>query len=266
MPPLPELQAALGGALRGEASAGLWALFREPQAVAERRIAAYQRNVSGNWRSALASTYPVLEQLLGGRRFRALADHYIAAYPSNSGDLNQYGGALAALLANSALAETWPYLPDVARLEWALLGAYSAADAGVFDLAALAAVPVQAQAALCLHVWPAAILIESSWPLADIWQAHQLNEAMRDAALAGVDVAASGTLHYTLAVRVDGQVFPVALPAGEAAFLRATHAGQTLAEAIAGALSANAAFNAGAALQRLVALRVFTGFHESNHE
>jgi hypothetical protein len=266
MSALPELQAALGGGLRGNEGPGLWALFSEPQAVAERRFAAYRRNVTGNWRSALASTYPVLAQLLGAQRFRELADQYIATYPSGSGDLNAYGGELASLLDASTLREALPYLPDIARLEWALLQAYGAADAADFDLAALAGVPAEAQAALRLHVWPAALLIASPWPLADIWQAHQLATNERDVALAGIDTAPSSEPRFALVGRSEGSVFAVSLNAGEAAFLHALQAAQPLAEAIATALAADNHFNPGATLQRLIALHTLTGFQENKNE
>ena len=266
MAALPELQATFGSALRGNETAGLWALFREPQAVAERRFAAYRRNVIGNWRSALASTYPVVAQLLGAQRFCALADQYIATYPSRSGDLNAYGDALPALLDASALRAALPYLPDIARLEWALLQAYGAEDAADFDLAALAGVPAPAQAELRFNVSSAALLIDSPWPLADIWQAHQLASGARDAALADIERSPASQLHYTLVARSEGRVFAVALNAGEAAFLRALQAAQSLADAIATALAADNTFNPGATLQRLISLHTLTGFYENKNE
>ena len=266
MPALAELQETLGRALRdGPTSAlwpALWPMFREPENVAERRLAAYRRNVIGNWRSALASSYPVLAQLLGPRHFRELADRYIAAYPSNSGDLNAYGAEMAALLDASPSSKDWPYLSDMARLEWALLGAYGAADAPAFDFAALAAVPLDAQANLRLQVWAGAVLVVSPWPLADLWQVHQRAADERDAALPGIDLSSSGEAHNALVVRSEGRVFAVALNAGEAVFLRALQAKQRLAAAIALALAADACFNPGAVLQRLMALHVLSGFQD----
>jgi hypothetical protein len=269
MPALPELQIALGGALRTNDAAGLWSLFSEPQEVAERRFAAYRRNVIGNWRSALASTYPVLAQLLGPRHFRDLADQYITTHPSSSGDLNAYGGELASLLDASVLSKELPWLADVARLEWALLLAYGAPDAAPFDLAALAGVPVEQQAALRLQVWPGATLIVSQWPLVDIWQAHQLAPEACDAALAAIDLLPANAPRHVLAARSEGRVFAAPLHAAEAVFLQALQASQTLAEAIGAALDSDAGFNPGSALQRLIALQALTGlirFEENKNE
>lgn len=264
MPSLPEMQTVFGGALRNDAAPShnpaLWALFTEPEALAERRLAAYRRNVIGNWRSALASSYPVLAQLLGAPRFRQVADQYIAAHPSRSGDLNDFGGELAVWLAASALSREQPYLPDMARLEWALLVAYGAADAAVFDLAALAEVPAAVQPNLRLHVWAGAALIESRWPLVDIWQAHQLAGEERDSALAAIDVLSPSAPCRTLVVRNEGRVLPLALTGSEAAFLSALRSGQTLAEAITAALNEDRTFNPGATLLAFIAQRTLTGF------
>jgi len=267
MPSLPEVQAVFGGALRNDAAPGhtpaLWALFTEPEALAERRLAAYRRNVIGNWRSALASSYPVLAQLLGAQRFRQLADRYIASHPSRSGDLNDYGGELAAWLEDSSLSSEQPYLPDMARLEWALLVAYGAADAAAFDLAALDEVPSAVQPNLRLHVWVGAALIESPWPLVDIWQAHQLAAEERDSALAAIDVLSPSAPCRAQVVRSEGRVLAMPLTASAAAFLRALQSAHTLAEAIAAALSEDPAFNPGVTLQALIAQRTLTGFSKN---
>ncbi len=264
MSSLPEVHALFGGALRNEATSehtpALWALFTEPKALAERRLTAYRRNVIGNWRSALASSYPVLAQLLGAQRFRQLADQYIAVNPSRSGDLNDYGGELANLLEATSLGSERPYLHDMPRLEWALLVAYGAIDAAVFDLAALAEVPSALQPNLRLHVWVGAALIESRWPLVDIWQAHLLSVDERDRALAAIDIQPPSAPCRALVVRSEGRISALDLTTGQAAFLRALQSGQRLAEAIAAALREDPAFNPGTTLQAFIAQRTLSGF------
>lgn len=262
MPSLPEMQVVFGDALRSYAAAhppALWTLFREPEAIAERRLAAYRRNVVGSWRSALASTYPVLAQLLGGQRFRVLADEYSAAFPSDCGDLNVFGRTLAEHLDASPLGLELPYLPDMARLEWALLVAYGAADGAVFDFEALSAVPAAEQASLHFRVWDGAALVLSNWPLVDIWQAHQLERGERDAVLARIEVACPEACR-ALVARHEGRAYVIALNSGEAVFLLALRAGLSLNEALVKALDEMDGFNPGVALHRLISTRTLTGF------
>jgi hypothetical protein len=84
------------------------------------RIAIYRRTVFANYRNALAATYPVVKRLVGAPFFNTAVDSYVHAHPSASGDLNVYGDAFGDFLAAYPHAANLPYLPDVARLEWAI--------------------------------------------------------------------------------------------------------------------------------------------------
>ena len=141
MPSLRELQrgftaAALFGDMGALAEVGVVAGQLDPAA----RIAVYRNNVLGNYRRALAATYPVLRRLVGGPIFDAAIVAFVRAHPSRHGDVNRYGGELARFLETYPPAREPPYLPDIARLEWAIDQANIAADAAALDLAALAAV------------------------------------------------------------------------------------------------------------------------------
>jgi hypothetical protein len=81
--------------------------------------AIYRNNILEGFRLALADIYRVLETLIGEECFRALAYEYVHAHPSLCGDRNTYGGELPDWLLTHPLARSVPYLPDVARLEWA---------------------------------------------------------------------------------------------------------------------------------------------------
>ena len=70
---------------------------------------------------------------------------------------------------------------------------------------------------------------------------------------------------HALVARSEGHVFAVSLNPGEASFLRALQAQQALADVIATALAADAGFNPGATLQRLIALNTLTGFRENKN-
>jgi uncharacterized protein len=127
------------------------------------RMAVYRSNVHANWGGALAGAYPVVRRIVGEDFFEALAREYASACPSTSGDLHEYGGQLAEFLAAHADTQDLPYLPDVARLEWFAHRAHYAADPSPFDISR----PTDARLA------PACALLESDWPLAQIWEAHQ---------------------------------------------------------------------------------------------
>jgi hypothetical protein len=255
---LAERQAAFGRALLSGADPALLGEFAEPAPVAETRFAAYRRNALGNWRAALGGTYPVLAQLIGPARFRGLCEGYIAAHPSADGDLNAYGEALPACGAILVLAREFPWLPDLARLEWALQVAYGAADPVRIDLVALFAVPPERQADVRLRLWRGASLVESAFAIGAIWRAHQLDDLARDAALSTIDLMPGR--HAVLASRgTGGDVEAIDLGAGEAALWRALAAGRALSDAIAAASAEDPETAAAEALPRWFAQHLIVG-------
>ncbi|HXH04204.1 MAG TPA: DNA-binding domain-containing protein, partial [Candidatus Competibacteraceae bacterium] len=137
---LRKLQSAFAAAVyEGRVPAALAELIVGDGLAPAARLGLYRNNTVLNLGDALAAAYPVLQRLLGADCFRALARAYIGAHPSRSGDLHDYGDALADFLAGLPELAALPYLADVARLEWRVHRAYFAAEAAPCDLAALLA-------------------------------------------------------------------------------------------------------------------------------
>lgn len=137
-----------------------------------RGLAAYQANAAALAERALAAAYPVLRLLVGEASFATMARVYWQRHPPLRGDLAQWGDALPAFVADSESLADEPCLADVARLEWALHAAATAADAapspdGLEQLAH--ADP----AALALRFAPGLALVRSPHPVATIWHAHR---------------------------------------------------------------------------------------------
>lgn len=139
----------------------------------EARIGIYRANVLGNYRRALAATYPVIKRLVGAPFFDAASDNFVRGHPSTRGDINGYGADFSQFLSTYPPASHLKYLPDVARLEWAVDQANIARDAATFDLAALASVPAQLHGELRFSLHPSAQFIVSTFPILHIWQANQ---------------------------------------------------------------------------------------------
>lgn len=225
MPSLREQQEAFGAALlEGGGSA---------------RMAVYRGNVFGNWRGTLAGAYPVTRVIVGDPFFGALARAYGRARPSRSGDLNEFGEGLAAFLETFPDTQDLPYLPDVARLEWLVHRAYYAADARAFE----------PERALEARLAPACGLLESAWPLAAIWQAHQPGGDP-----ASVDLAAGP--ERVLVLRPAWRVEVRALTRGDFHFLAGLGGG--LGAALEAAVAADAQFHPATALARWVREGVLT--------
>jgi hypothetical protein len=212
----------------------------------------YRNTARANLNGALADTYPVVRRLVGDAFFFEAARRYAGAHPSASGDLNEYGARLAVFLAGYEHAAGLPYLPGVARLEWACHECSRSADAGALDFTQLARVPPAEFARLRFALHPAARLVRSRHPVAAIWQA---NQADRD----GIPERTQGA-EYVVARRENLAVRVSSVEACEWDFLAALARGATLDEATSGLGEPEAARVLGVSLARFVSEGVIAGF------
>ena len=136
-----------------------------------RGIKAYQANGHALAERALQAAYPVLGQLVGEDSFGDLARAYWHAYPPQYGDMAQWGESLADYVAGSHQLEDTPYLPGVARLEWALHRMAGVQDASP-DLSTLALLSTEEPGTLRLRLAPGTATLCSDWPVASIHAAH----------------------------------------------------------------------------------------------
>lgn len=136
-------------------------------------VAIYRRNLFANLGGALAAAYPVVRRLVGDAFFREASRQYVLAHPSRSGDLGDYGDGFPEFLAAYPHAAALPYLPDVARLEWACHESHGAADAPPFEFDSLARVAAHDQPRIRFVLHPSARLVRSEHPIAAIWHANQ---------------------------------------------------------------------------------------------
>lgn len=192
-------------------------------------LQAYRANAGALAERALAAAYPTLQQLLGEESFAALARAFWHREAPQRGDIAHWGGALPAFIAVDEQLAAEPYLADVARLEWAVHQAQTAADeaAVVAPVEALA----DASATCVLRARPGTALVASAHPVASIWHAHRAQgpDRFEGARQAIADQRAEAALVW----RQGWAVRVAALPEADAVFTRAVLQDQTLGAALA---------------------------------
>jgi hypothetical protein len=256
MPSLRELQRGFAAAtIFGDSTALASLRIVDGGLSASARIAIYRNNLLANFRKALSATYPVVEALVGPVFFGANVEVFVRAHPSTRGDVNRYGGELARFLATYPPARDLPYLPDVARLEWAIDQAHIAPDTDALDLEALAAVPEAAFGALTFALHPSARFVVSPYPIFRIWQANQPGHERDER----IDLGEGGDALLVVR-RIDG-LGVHRLEPGDYALLVALGRGLCLDDAVERATAADATFDLGAALRTHVAMRTIVAFH-----
>ena len=189
-----------------------------------RRLALYRGNLVAGWERALADAYPVVRQLVGEEFFGGLARAYGTATPSLDPDLAGFGDRFADFLDSFAPAAPFPYLGDMARLEWAVHRAYLAPDVAAPGIDALARLAPEALEAARFTLHPSAALLRSPWATAALWQAHQPDGPALPSSVHAPSVA--------LVVRPRWKVDVVELCLPEAAALERLAAGASFGAAI----------------------------------
>lgn len=89
------------------------------------RLAVYRNGYFARLIECLADDYPAVRDALGEEVFEALCKDFIVSHPPHSASLNHYGAPFAAYCASRR--DCWcGVVADLARLEWALVGAIHA--------------------------------------------------------------------------------------------------------------------------------------------
>ena len=154
-----------------------------------------------------------------------------------------YGERFGDFLDDFAPAAGVPYLGDVARLEWARLYAYHAADAQPLAIERLAEIPAGDLEAARLRFHPSLRLLTSRFPVASLW-----------AATTGADPSAEVDMKQSEAVAVLRPGFAVdlrVLPQDGYEFLAWLAEGRSLGEAADALVRISASFDLAHHLQGL---------------
>lgn len=224
-PSVAALQAAFAEAL-------LRTHFDVPQPVTAtsegaraRRFGVYRNNVYASLTETVRARFPVVERLVGEEFFRAMVRVFIERHPPRSRALLEYGGDFPPFLEIFDPVAPYPYLPDVARLEWLRNVAYHAADKEPIGLGALAAVPPEQLSEVSFELHPSVQYLSSPYPAVSIWATNALDAEVRPI---GSNVAAE----TALIVRRGLEVRILPLMEGVSAFVGAHVEGCTFGAAV----------------------------------
>jgi len=257
MLPLRDLQGAMAASVLQGTDAPLAPVVRADGIAVDGRLQVYRNNTFSSLTAALKDSFPVVCQLVDERFFGYAAQEYIRANPPLAPRLAEYGGDVAAFLGGFEPVRHLAYLPDVARLEWAVNAAYHAADAATLDPARIAAVPQERYPVLTFTGHPSVQLFASEFPVDRIWQAHQPGGDLEGK----IDLSSGGC--RLLIDRHDQDIRFLTLDAAGFALAAALCGGHPLQEAYEKAAAIDGAFDLIAALSTHLARGTFADFADS---
>lgn len=236
MPPLSELQGDFAAAAMNPAAPVPASVTSHTGAPPVKRFNVYRNNIHAGLIAVLEGRFPVVARLVGAEFFAATARVYIELHPPRSPILMEYGATFAAFLEGFEPVADVPYLPDVARIEWAWSAAYYAADAEPLAIEELGKIPPDEAGAMTFVLHPSVSTVRSRYPVVTIWSAN-----CADGEPGPIDAGSGG--EDAMILRPEMTVEVRRLPAGGADFIDALAQGRTLGQAAAAASRAAEAFD-----------------------
>ena len=216
------------------------------------RFQIYQNNARLILTEVLKNTFPATVRLAGEDFFIYICRQFIVIRPPATTDLNGYGGAFPDFIAGIAALRPYPFIADVARLEWDRHLSYLADTPRALSSADLALVPGNEIAALQLVLSPHVRLLSSAFPVDRIWRANRPGEN-EDGDSINLDQGPA----FLITCREDLQVVTVTLTPDVFSFLQSCRAGLCLLDAANATLEKYPAFALEHHLPRLLSLKLF---------
>ncbi|MDB5417820.1 MAG: hypothetical protein JWP50_1239 [Phenylobacterium sp.] len=217
---------------------------------AEPGLSVYRNTVAKGCADAIAAQFPTLVRAVGEAWLRDAAVLFARAHPPASPCLADYGAAFPDWLAAFPPAADLPWLPGLARLDWALSEALFAADQPPLLADDFARLAPDAYASLTADLHPAARLLWFADGTPSLWRALQGEAAPAAAAL-------SPEPEGLLVTRPDLEARHQLLSRGAFAFLEACRSGLSLAAAGEAALQAEPDLPLAATFADLIAAGAF---------
>ena len=148
---------------------GASALLEPPRGTMEGRWRIYRDGYLIRLADAIENDYAAVKRILGDGPFASLCSRYLAAFPPSSHDIGRAGAHLPEYLETDALTPDLPFLPDLARFEWAMAEAVVAPDSPACERATLVELAPEILLDLVIVPRPGSAVIRSEWPLGDLW-------------------------------------------------------------------------------------------------
>jgi len=172
-------------------------------------------------RDCLQEDFAATHATVGPTSFHNLITDYMIAHPPSHFSLRQAGRHLARFIDTHATGTRWPFVGQLAALEWAVLEAFDARDAPPLDIAALQEIPPEQWPELRFELTPSLQQLHVGWRVDDVLRAVQEGDT------SPVPPDASST--WLRVWRQDLRVFHRPVDVAEAAALDTVRAGQPFA-------------------------------------
>jgi hypothetical protein len=179
------------------------------------RLSIYRNNFLLSLTEALKANFPVTLQMLGADFFGQTARRFVLAHPPQRPCLFEYGAAFPDYLRELPELSRLPYVPEMARFEFARIAAYNAPRERYVAAETLSALSPDQLEALPICCARHAQIVWAEAPMLALWTAHQAAEPKLS------EIEMTERRHALLVCRPDRTLVVQELDAAAAQFLSA---------------------------------------------
>ena len=191
-----------------------------PELDAAERMNIYSQGYFLRLRDALAEDFEAVQKSLGKTEFDRVTRDYLAYNPSRSPTLGEAGRWFPDFLDRHPVSTKNPWLPQLARLEWAVVEAFFAREIPAGDFQKLARWSPEEWASARAVLDPSVKLFKMSWPTLKFWQLRNEKTSVKRPTQAAAE--------YLIVLRDDKWVNVHSLDPVEFELLRLLDQGLTL--------------------------------------
>lgn len=146
--------------------------------IAYERLDVYANMYFFRLLEVLCGDYPKVLKLVGNVNFHNLIVHYLVAYPSTERSVRHVGRHLPEFLLGHSEARQWPYVSELALLEWTRSSAFDCADSAPITTEVFSGLEGEQFARLRFEFSPSLRLLRLSYPVHQTWiEFEQGNDA-----------------------------------------------------------------------------------------
>lgn len=214
---------------------------------AGRRYSVYRNNVTVSLIEAMQTGFPLVRKLIGPTNFDNLAQVFARDNPPKTPLMMFYGDDFPAFLDGFQPLAQIGFLSDCARLDLGIRKSYHAADAATLTAQELGAIDPERLMQQTFRLAPSTVIIQSKWPLYDIWRFNNVDGSPKPQA----------TAQDVIITRTEYNPAPHALPVGAALWLENLTNGQPFGAAHEATLKAHPDFDLAQALTLALNTQVF---------
>lgn len=164
------------------------AIISTARMPAEKRLGIYAHAYYSRLVEALGANYPLLLLYLGETAFNQLGYDYAKQFPSSYRSIRWFGDKFSLFLSEHPDYQDYPYLAELAQIEWTMCAVFDAPDHSVLLLEELGNIPPEKWLNMQLHAHPSLRTLTLTWNSMQIWQALNRDEHPGKAALYDIPI------------------------------------------------------------------------------